>query len=911
MLEIRVLGPVELAADGAVVSLPLQQRRLIAALATQLGETRSTDELLDAMWAEEQPRSGAKAVQIYVSRLRRALGSSAAIRTSGHGYALDLERVSVDAMRFEQLVDDARQAMSGGNPLLARSLVRRGLDLWRGQAYGDLAYEDWARSEADRLEELRKVGLEEWLTAELELGRHRELLPEIRRLAREHPTREGLQALTMLALYRCGRQSEALAVYGETRVRLREEFGLEPGPVLRELERRILQHDPQLAAPEPTKKVEMPPRPPSGLIGRRRELQELLDLLLRQEARLVVLTGPGGSGKTVLALEVARQAAASYANGAAFVDLSALRDPRLVLGAIGRAIGVELTEQPLEALLAALGAREQLLVLDNVEQLRAAGPEFVELLKGAPRVSLLATSRERLNVSGEQDYLVPTLPLEDAVELFAQRARQMKPHFQPDEHVTEIAHRLDGLPLALELAAARVISLTPRQIVERLGESLELLTGGARDAPERQRALRATIEWSYQLLEERECVLFARLAVFIGGWTLEAAEQVAGAQLDVLQSLVEKNLVASSKGRFWMLETIRQLACERLDPVDHAELERRHAEYFLALGEKVDSLSGEAREVALQLLPPELDNLRAAITWALRSDPNIALRLAWVAERFQPTARELRVWLDKALTLRGEVPAFVRARALHAAAHVAGLGPEVGRSRELWKQALDLYRQVGDEVGSARALAGLGLAAAQEGDAATARALYAESLRLYRSLRDARGWADPGDERRWGEWIVTNNLGELERASGNYGRAKELLEHAVAVATALGEVEQAAMSLHGLGDVALEQKQADVAADRYREAIALSAPLADGRRIIAWALAGLASAAGADGEADRAGLLWGAAQSLEEQLALPLPPHDRERYARTLKQLDRSRLQAAIAEGRTLSFDEAVEHALA
>jgi tetratricopeptide (TPR) repeat protein len=349
-----------------------------------------------------------------------------------------------------------------------------------------------------------------------------------------------------------------------------------------------------------------------------------------------------------------------------------------------------------------------------------------------------------------------------------------------------------------------------------------------------------------------------------------------------------------------MLETIREHARDRLSRLhEAAAVERRHAEHILERGEAADAVIGAAREMELQRLRPELDNLRAAMRWALETDAEIALRLGWVASLFQPATNELRLWLGEGLAQRGDVTTFTRARALHAAASAAGNAGEYARSGELFEQALALYRETGHEAGVARALAGLALAASQRGEQAAARDLYETSLGLYRKLGDSDG-----------EWIVMTNLGGLERASGNYERATDLLERAVTVATANGDPEAAAMSLHELGDVALEQAKIALSAERYREAISLARALAGGRRSTCWCLAGLASVAGERRQVERAGRLWGAVESLEEQLGAALPLPSRRRYRGSIDELESHELEAAIGRGRALPLDEAVTYAL-
>ena len=566
-----------------------------------VGDTQSVDALFEAVWGERPPASARKLLQVYVSQLRKLLPAPAAIGTRGDGYVLELPDGSLDSARFEQLLHEGKDMLAAGNPRLAASRFSRALDLWRGEAFGSLGYEAFAREEAERLAELRIVCLEEGFEAELALGRASAVLPDLRAFAGLHPLRERARALEMLALYRSGRQSEALEVYAAAREHLREELGLEPGPALRDLQGRILRHDAELAAPpgEPTRSWRLPVAP-NRLIGRARELDELHALLLRDDVRLLVLSGAGGTGKTRLALATARVAESSFANGAAFVPLATLRDPGLVAATIARTLGVQELpgRQPLDAIVETVRAQELLLILDNAEHLRDAAPLYVDLLAQAPRLTLLVTSRVVLHVSGEHVYPVEPLAEADAVTLFEERALQAGPLPQSSSHegaVAEIVRRLDGLPLALELAAGRTRSLTPDELLAHLEPRLPLLTGGPRDLPARQQTLYATLDWSHDLLAPDEQRLLARLSVFAGGCTMPAAVDVVDATLDTLQGLVENNLVRHSNGRYSMLETIREYAGVRLDELGATdETARRHAEHFLALVERVEpELEGE------------------------------------------------------------------------------------------------------------------------------------------------------------------------------------------------------------------------------------------------------------------------------------------------------------------------------
>jgi len=633
-MEFRILGPLEVCGEAG--PLPLggaKQRALLAILILHANEVVSAERLLDDLWGERQPTSGTKALHVYISQLRKVIGDDRVL-TRAPGYALRLDPEELDVNRFQRLREQAEAA----EPHEAGAILREAISLWRGTPLADVAYESFAQSEIARLEELRTSALEQRIDADLALGRHAELVGELEGLLREHPLRERLRTQLLLALYRCGRQAEALEAYQEGRRVLIEELGIEPSPELQELQRAILNQDASLAAasaqkPAPESRPTLPAAA-TRLIGRREELRALSDLLLG-EARLVTVTGAGGSGKTRLALEVATSLAAEFGQEVNFVLLAPLRQPELLPTRIMAALAIKEAagEQPLQTLKHSLQGQALLLVLDNFEHLLESAPVLAELLADCPRLKLLVTSRAALHLSGEHEYPLEPLPLKQALALFTERARAVRPDFAGDEAVlAAICARLDCLPLALELAAARSRLLSPQELLSRLERRLELLRGGPRDLASRQQTLRATIDWSHALLDPDEQQLFARLAVFTGGCTLEAAEHVCAASLDQLESLVDKNLLrrreTAGAGRFWMLETIREYALERLEVAGGAEAMRRaHCGYYLALARERVAELDHGQRAALDTLERELDNFRAAFTWAQEAEPEAALRL--------------------------------------------------------------------------------------------------------------------------------------------------------------------------------------------------------------------------------------------------------------------------------------------
>jgi predicted ATPase/DNA-binding SARP family transcriptional activator/peroxiredoxin len=638
-MQFGILGPLVVLDDGREVALGGdKQRALLALLVVHANHVLSSERLIDELWGERPPATAAKTLQMHISRLRKTLdqpadgGGGAALVTRDHGYELRADPDSVDALRFRRLVGAARSELAAGHVGRVASLLEEALSLWRGPPLAEFACERFVEPEVANLEELRVGALEQLIEAKLALGRHPEVVGQLASLIAEQPYRERLRRQLMLALYRCDRQVEALQVYQDARRQLVEELGIEPGHELRELHHAILQQDSSLQPP-PVAEVPEPdarPRLPAAanpLIGRRVELQALRDLLAGG-VRLVTITGAGGSGKTRLALELAGALAVDPARWVGFVPLAPVRDPQLLPSTITSALGIRESHgtSPSETITLALATRPSLLVLDNFEHLTDAAPLLAELLADSQHLQVLVTSRVSLHLSGEQEYPLNPLPLTDAVALFTARARAVRPDFISQEPaVRAICAQLDCLPLAIELAAARSRLLSCQELLARLERRLALLIGGPRDLASRQRTLRATIEWSHELLEREEQQLFARLAVFTGGCTLEAAQQVCGASLDQLEALIDQNLLrrsdAAGETRFWILETIREYALERLATTSSVdEACRPYADYYIALARQRVAEHDHGQHAALDALERDLDNIRTALAWTDRTD---------------------------------------------------------------------------------------------------------------------------------------------------------------------------------------------------------------------------------------------------------------------------------------------------
>jgi predicted ATPase/DNA-binding SARP family transcriptional activator len=636
-VQIALLGPLEVRTDSGPPAEVggARLRALLILLALDAGRVATTQRLIEGVWGAAPPLGAANALQALVSRLRRAV-PDLPVESHPAGYRLAIPPDQVDVARFERLAG-AGQAALPHDPAAAAGLLREALGLWRGAALADVADADFARAPAARLTELRLSTIEDRIEAELKLGASgADVLAELEELAAEHPLRERLVALLVRALYAAGRPADALAAYERARNLLADQLGVDPSPALAALHVAILRGDPDLV-PAPVPTPDATPRTNlraalTSFVGREEDVVRVGKLV--SESRLTTLIGPGGAGKTRLAVESARTRLDQMPDGVWLVELAPVTDgsevPWSVLTALGlreqallaprsrtlspaepneaRGVG-----EPLDRLVGALADKRLLLVLDNCEHLIDAAAATVDRLLGAcPGVRVLATSREPLRITGENLWPVEPLAMPPAdaparevtcypsVRLFADRAAAVRPGFAVDDQtvapVVRICRALDGMPLAIELAAARLRSMTPEQVATRLDDRFRLLTGGSRTALPRHQTLRAVVDWSWELLDEAERALLRRLAVFAGGATAEAAEQVCAGPVaaadvfDLLTVLVDKSLVVAvgdGRPRYRLLETIRAYGLERLAEAGEAEQVRRlHAEHFLALAER-------------------------------------------------------------------------------------------------------------------------------------------------------------------------------------------------------------------------------------------------------------------------------------------------------------------------------------
>jgi predicted ATPase/DNA-binding SARP family transcriptional activator len=873
-LEFRLLGPVEVSAAGRPLDLGgSKQRSVLALLLLRANELVPAERLIDHLWGESAPATAANTLQVHVSQLRKALGAPEALETQAGGYVLRVAADHLDLDRFERLVGEARREESAER---RAAKLRQAGALWRGEPLADLRDEPWAQAEIRRLEELRLVALEDRLDADLASGRAAELVAELETLVAQHPLRERLRGQLMLALYRAGRQAEALEEYQRARGTFVDELGIDPSPELQRLEKAILTQDASVAAPAAHRpRVELP-TPPTPLVGREREVEDACALLRREDVRLVTLTGPGGIGKTRLALEIARRFA-DEEEEVVFVGLAAIGDVASVAPTMAKALGVSEAGAAVEdSLEQALRQHAPLVVLDNLEQLLDAGTLLARLLAAAPRLKLLVTSRAVLHLSGEHEYPVPPLGAEHAVALFVQRAQAARRAFEPDaaerREVRELCAGLDGIPLAIELAAARAKLLTPAQMLERLGQRLELLAPGPRDLPARQQTLRATADWSYELLDDHERALFAQLGAFVGGCTLEAAEAVCGdgAVLDALGSLVDKSLIrlVESDGisRFWMLRTMREYALEKLAAGgDEAEVRRRHLHHYLALAQAAEGeLNGPGLEEWSNRLEHEHGNLRGAIDFALsEGEGETALRICAGLRRFWEfhghLAEGRRVSVA-AIEAAPDADSALRAKVWSAAGILAGEQGDFEASQRFLEAALDEARASRDEERVGSALTNIGNLALYRGDYEQAQSLYEEAIAV--SARIGFSHA---------ETIARENLGLVMLGLGDLDAAVRIFEETIAVARGSGATHDLSTRLSSLARVLIERGETERPREALAEALELAGRLKEPRGL-ADCLEATGGLATAMGDHRRAAALFGAADALRASIGGMRPP---------------------------------------
>ena len=912
-MRFGILGPLDVADNGGH-KLGLgghKQRSVLAVLLLHPNEVVSSDRLVEDLWSDHPPASAATSLQVHVSRLRRALGADHRIVTTGGGYLVRVAPGELDAERFQRLVEEGSAAVATEDWELASAKLRDALGLWRGPPLSDFQYDSFAQAEISRLGELHVSALEDRIESGLALGDGGTLVGELEGLVREHPYRERLRGQLMLALYRAGRQTEALASYRELCEVFRDELGLQPGESLRELERAILRQDPSLLAPPagvPTHAAGRLPVPATPFLGRARELSEVTALVWGAGGRLVTLTGAGGSGKTRLALRAAQACADDYRGGAWFVGFADLTDPDLIAPVICQALG--LGEQPdltpAQRLEEYLRDRELLLVLDNLEQLTPGVGVLGELLAGCAGVRMLATSREPLQLAAEQQYEVPVLDLDDAIELFIARARKIEPSLTIEREIAgAVCERLDRLPLAIELAAARTKVLPAAEILSRLERRLPVLASGPRDAPRRQRTLQATIDWSYGLLAEEEQRLLARLSVFAGGCTFQAAEVVCGAELDALGALVDRSLLRADGERYGMLQTLREYALEKLARSGEEDPVRRgHARWFIELlhahrlDECLPDVSPQKSRARGLVEEDERENFRAALEWAEQAgEIETVARLAaplttlWIR---QGRLSEADRWLGVARGRSSEYPLAVQGLVLTAARELACARGAHQESADLCEQALAIYRELGDAAGMLLETTKRAAAAGALGDQRRSRALLEEALAIEREHDLTHTHAH-----------TLVHVAGYYKAVGRLDRERAVLEEAL-LATEVGSGPRVLVQVNLAHIANVERRHADAAelAQEVLEpafAIRQSHNAAIAALEFAWSLAELH-------QPERATRILGAALEFFRATFMAAVQAESEQAIRDAleAQLDERTFQALLDEGRAMTVEQAV-----
>jgi predicted ATPase/DNA-binding SARP family transcriptional activator len=902
-VEFGILGPLEVRASSEVV--PIRRgipRTLLSALLVRARQTVSSDFLVEMLWSDALPRNPANALQIQISYLRKTfsgaeVSGAALLETRVGGYALTVEPSAIDAHRFDAAARGfARLDALRAEPQLVSALddVDAALGLWRGDALQDVADLEFARGDITRLEELRLATAERRADLLLRLGRHDEVISGMSELVRRAPLRERLHERLVLALYRAGRQADALRAYEHARTTLVDELGIDPGPELRDLEARILQQDPSLdwcppeqpattplTTPTPNDVQDRPrvtgrlPVPVSRLIGRDAELQRLSELL--DEHRAITLTGPGGAGKTRLGIGLAARSAASVV----YVDFSPLDNPILVAPTVAAAAGVTVApgEDPIAAISETLSSqpRELLLVLDTCERVVAAVARLASaVLQSASNVKVLATSRRALGISGEFAWPVPPLglPPEDAVSaadiashpavaLFVERATAVRPELTIDDAVAAdiaaLCLALDGLPLAIELAAARTELLSPAAIRSRLEDRFALLVDGGADAAERQQTLRSAIDWSFELLSDNEQRFFARLGAFAGTFELDAALAVAGHDLDrpleLLASLVRNSMVGrAGHDRYRLLDTLRAYALDALAELDADDTRDRHADFYAALAEDGErEIRGPEQLAWLERFRADINDFRAAIEWSLLTgDTTRAARqagaLAWfwtlngmLAEAIQHLERLVAI---------DDLPPTTRSRCLWGYALLAASLGQLETARESGYRAAELGRSSDNDVEAAYGLNAAAVAEWALGNHDRSLDAHREALTLLEkaaepwglaicSVLQARTLFDLGDPsaaavardavdhaRRAGDLhvlgIALTEIAQIAITDGDPIGAVGAASEALDLQETIGYTEGTVSALHVLGQAHRAAGNHAAAAEVHRRALTLA-----------------------------------------------------------------------------------------
>jgi predicted ATPase/DNA-binding SARP family transcriptional activator len=987
-LALALLGPLHVTLDGQPVSgfATDKVRALLAYLAVEAHPHRR-EALAELLWPDQVAAVARASLRVAINLLRKALGDQAAqpsfLLISRETVQLNpASHVALDVSVFADLCRASQLHAHPAGALCATCVVQltQAAVLYRGELLqqvvvrDSVAFEEWVTLSRERLHRQALVALgqlADYHEAQAEDEQARQYA--WRTLALE-PWDEAAHRCLMRVLARSGQRNAALAQYQRCRKVLAEELGVEPSAETTALYRRIQSGPLETALGERTHPdvlshsnaaaVQMLVAPPTNLpapltplIGRESELGAVGALMRSADVRLVTLTGPGGIGKTRLGLQAAAELGGDFPDGVFFIPLASVADPDRVISTIAHTLGLRETgDRPIASVLAAvLRHKRLLLLLDNLEHLMAAASQLATLLAAAPHVKALVTSRAQLHISGEHELVLPTLALPDpaqigspervaqssaAVRLFCARAQALKADFELTNDnaqlVAEICRRLDGLPLAIELAAARVKIFPPQALLARLRPALPLLSDGPRDAPARQRALRATIDWSYQLLTAEQQLLFARLSVFVGGCSLEAAEHIcalgSNETLDIvagLTALVSQSLLrqedTAGEPRFFMLETIREYALECLEASgEAASVQQRHARYFTEFAEMAQpALIGPQQVIWLDRLEPELSNLRVALSWSrTEASHDVTIHLAVALAEFwarRGYLTEGRAWLaaavsqfeaDRSDRLCGNTQLVLQAQALDWVGVIASWQADLVAADLAIRKSLAVCREINYSEGIANALAHLGMLFLMSGDQASGGAFLNEALTLFRELGDTH---DIG-------WCLLF-VGTLAYTQGDNRRARELWEESLARFRTRGELMGIGNILNYLGMIALDQGDYRQAGVQLRESLLVLSELGNSWQtgLALDALAGFLAAQGRqqiDTQAygRLAAKVFGAVETLRETLGAPLMliylEHHQRGVAAARALLDEPTFATEWAKGRAMTLEQAIAHAL-
>ncbi len=986
-LSVKCFGRFEVYRDGMLLSANDWKRRktktLLKVLLSDRGRVFTHDQLIEYLFPDLDPQKAIKNLLGRVGELRRALEPDLARATDSQyiinagqgGYLFSPDApIWLDIEEFEEQLKAAQAAERAGRWPEARESYQKAVYLYRGDHLSEDLYEEWTLAPREHWQELYLTALARLAECHARLGQYAQAIEGCRRLLELKPTNESVYRQKMLYHALAGEQSEALQTYQTCVKVLQEQLEVQPAPETRELYGQLLQGKIPSAESYPpplTPARHNLPSPVTSFIGRQREIAEVKRLL--PTTRLLTLTGIGGCGKTRLALQIARDLLDEYPGGIWLVDLAPLSDAKLIPQTMASVFGLreEIGRSLIATLIDYLRPRSLLLILDNCEHLLSGSIQLVDaLLRQCPNLRILATSRESFDILGELVYPVPSISLPihgplpaslkqlmryDAMHLFIERATFNRHEFTLTKEkaptVTQICHRLDGIALAIELAASQLKTLSLEEIAQRLGDCFRLLTAGNRAALPRQQTLRATLDWSFNLLSEAERALLRRVSVFAGRWTLEAAEPVCAGEsleasgiLDLLTHLVDKSLVVveatGDERRYRLLETVRQYAHERMR--EAGELERvqdQHLQFFIGLLEKAqEARYGANQAFWFDRFAKEHDNLRLALSWSIRGGRReSALQLAsalWWFWYVRGYLREGLEWLKRMLITSKGMRTEPHAKVLNGAGNLARALSDYTAARAFHEEALSIYRALESKRGIAATLSNLGIVTASQDDHLIARSLFEEALSLFRELGNREGTAavlsnlanvaaDQGDYAQAREWIEESlairrelaekgnialsliHLGGILRCQGDYRRARALFEESLALAREVEDKHCIAHAIRDLGSMDLLERNYDLARSRFEESLSIYRGLGD-RFFEAYGLMDLAAVLQEEGDYQQATALVKQSLALFRQASVKGGIGTALRHLASLAQCQKDYQRAAALYQESLTLHRAL-----